>query len=146
MKRMEPTHKYDDIIDLPHPTSYRHARMSRIDRAAQFSPFAALTGYDAAVRETARLTDVRRDLDDTERSVLNEKLRMLRDFLDESPQVRVTYFVPDSRKQGGEYVTVTGEVKQLDEYSRTVVMADGSVIPMEQIREIRGELFEQFEM
>lgn len=146
MKKMEPTHKYDDIIDLPHPTSYRHVRMSQHDRAAQFSPFAALTGYDAAVRETARLTDARRELDDTERAVLNEKLRTLRDFLDEEPEVSVTYFVPDRKKAGGEYVTVTGTVKNLDEYARTVVMADGTAIPMEQIREIGGELFEQFEI
>lgn len=138
-------HKYDDIIALPHHVSYRHPRMARIDRAAQFAPFAALTGYGAAVAETARLTETQTELDETARALLNEKLRMLADFLDEEPLVSITYFLPDERKAGGAYITVSGIVKTLDEYARTVVMTDQSVIPMERIREISGELFEGME-
>ena len=134
--------KYEDIIDLPHHVSYRHPRMSRIDRAAQFAPFAALTGYGAAVEETARLTEGLTELDETARALLNEKLRMLADFLDSEPQISITYFRPDERKTGGSYVTVSGTIKIVDEYARTVVMTDQAVIPMEHIREIGGELFE----
>ena len=133
--------KYDDIIDLPHHVSYRHVRMSRIDRAAQFSPFAALTGYEAAVQETARLTEDQKELDETARTLLNEKLRMLADFLDERPQVTITYFRPDERKEGGAYVTAVGIVRAVDEYAHTVTMSDGTVIPMGHIREISGEVF-----
>ena len=138
--------KYEDIIDLPHHVSYRHPRMSRIDRAAQFAPFAALTGYGAAVEETARLTEGLTELDETARALLNEKLRMLADFLDSEPQISITYFRPDERKTGGSYVTVSGTIKMVDEYARTVVMTDQTVIPMEHIREIGGELFEGIEM
>jgi hypothetical protein len=134
--------KYDDIIDLPHHVSYRHARMSRIDRAAQFSPFAALTGYEAAVQETARLTEGQKELDETALAVLNEKLRLLADLIEDKPQVSITYFRPDERKQGGAYLTVEGAVKAVNEYAHTVTMADGTVIPMRHIREISGELFE----
>ena len=137
--------KYEDIIDLPHHVSYRHPRMSRIDRAAQFAPFAALTGYGAAVEETARLTEGLTELDETARALLNEKLRMLADFLDSEPQISITYFRPDERKTGGSYVTVSGTIKMVDEYARTVVMTDQTVIPMEHIREIGGELFEGME-
>ena len=137
--------KYEDIIDLPHHVSYRHPRMSRIDRAAQFAPFAALTGYGAAVEETARLTEGLTELDETARALLNEKLRMLADFLDSEPQISITYFRPDERKTGGSYVTVSGTIKMVDEYVRTVVMTDQTVIPMEHIREIGGELFEGME-
>jgi hypothetical protein len=137
--------KYEDIIDLPHHVSYRHPRMSRIDRAAQFAPFAALTGYGAAVEETARLTEGLTELDETARALLNEKLRMLADFLDSEPQISITYFRPDERKTGGSYVTVSGTIKMVDEYARTVVMTDQTVIPMEHIREIGGGLFEGME-
>ena len=108
--------KYEDIIDLPHHVSYRHPRMSRIDRAAQFAPFSALTGYGAAVEETARLTEGLTELDETARALLNEKLRMLADSLGDEPQISITYFRPDERKAGGAYVTVSGIVKTLDEY------------------------------
>ncbi|MBO5649011.1 MAG: hypothetical protein J6S76_03760, partial [Clostridia bacterium] len=103
--------KYEDIIDLPHHVSYRHPRMSRIDRAAQFAPFAALTGYEAAVRETARLTEGQKELDETALAVLNEKLRLLADFLEDRAQVSITYFRPDERKKGGAYLSAEGAVK-----------------------------------
>ena len=134
--------KYEDIIDLPHHVSYRHPRMSRIDRAAQFAPFAALTGYEAAVRETARLTEGQKELDETALAVLNEKLRLLADFLEDRPQISITYFRPDERKKGGAYLSAEGAVKAVDEYAHTVTMENGTVIPMRHIREISGELFE----
>ena len=99
------THRYDDIINLPHHVSQKHAPMARADRAAQFSPFAALTGLDAALRETARLTDQRITLDEYEQAALDETLQAVRDALTkkEHPTVEVCYFVPDTRKAGGAY-------------------------------------------
>lgn len=134
-------HRYDDIIHLPHHTSKTHPRMSAIDRAAQFSPFAALVGYDAAVKETARLTDERIDLDEYELAALNERLQIIADTQGESHEITITYFLPDKKKAGGEYVTVTGVVKRIDEYERLIVMTTGRKIPIEEIIRIEGELF-----
>lgn len=115
--------------------------MSRLDRAAQFAPFAALTGYEAAVAETARLTDERVELSDDAKEMLNEKIRMIAESLGNGSSVTVSYFVPDGKKDGGAYVDVTGSVRRVDEYERTIVMADGTVIPIEEIVEISGDLF-----
>ena len=134
-------HSYDDLIGLPHHVSAVRPHMSRLDRAAQFSPFAALTGYDAAVRETARLTQPCIELDESSRAVLNEKLQRLRERLNEWTEVAITYFVPDGRKAGGAYIRVTGQVKKIDTYARTVVLMDRTVIPMEQIYSIEGKCF-----
>lgn len=128
--------KYEDIINLPHPTSKKHPRMSLHDRAAQFVPFAALTGYDVAIRETARLTDERLELDAEIIAQLNDKLNVIRENLRTEPKVSITYFVPDAKKSGGAYVEHSGIVKKIDEYERKIIMQDGTVIPMEQIREI----------
>jgi len=132
---------YDDIIDLPHHESPKHPRMSAINRAAQFSPFAALTGYGDAIVETARLTDVRVELDEDRKSALNEKLRMMAGSIGEHPEVTITYFVSDTKKAGGSYVTTAGKVQKIEEYERLVVMADGARIPIEEIIEIDGEFF-----
>ena len=127
--------KYDDIIDLPHPTSQNHPRMSLHDRAAQFSPFAALTGLDAALRETARLTDQRITLDEYEQAALDETLQTVRDALTkkEHPTVEICYFVPDTRKAGGAYCTVTGMVKKMAEFEGLLILADGTEVPMGEI-------------
>lgn len=103
--------QYEDIINLPHHVSERHARMSMLDRVAQFSPFAALTGYDAAIEETARLTDAKIELDESEKDLLNKRLR---EALASGTHVRISYFLPDERKVGGAYVCITGKVKKLD--------------------------------
>ena len=124
------THKYDDIIDLPRPVSSRRARMSNYDRAAQFSPFAALTGFDAAIEETARLTDQRIELDEEEKRQLNGVLQELRCRLPEQPEIIVTYFTYDERKAGGAYVTVQGRVRKIDGYSSGLLLTDGRVIPI----------------
>lgn len=146
MEKQPNKHKYDDIIDLPHHVSYRHPAMPRIDRAAQFAPFAALTGYGAAVQETARLTEGQVIQDETALAVLNEKLRLLADSTEEV-SVTVTYFCPDERKEGGAYLTVTGRVRSMDEYAHTLTVEGErvTVIPMAHIREISGELFDGWE-
>lgn len=129
-------HEYDSIIGLPHPTSSKHPRMPLQDRAAQFSPFAALTGHHAAIRETERLTHERTELSEDEKAELNERLLTLSRNLDKEQKVEITYFVPDEKKSGGTYITLSGIVKKIDKYRRTIVMADGTVIPIEEIREI----------
>ncbi len=124
---------YDDIIRLPHHVSQNHPQMSMHDRAAQFAPFAALTGYEAAVGETARLTAERRELDAQEAEELNRRLTDLAARLKDRPEVTVEYFVPDDRKAGGAYVTMTGVVRHISVPERTLVMEDGTVIPLDDI-------------
>ena len=134
-------HTYDDILHMPHHVSAKHPRMDAIDRAAQFSPFAALTGYDDAVEETARLTDTRLELSEDMKTILNEKMQMILDNAENEPIVTITYFVPDKRKAGGAYVDVSGIVEKIDEYERCIIMNDETKIPIEQVRAIDGELF-----
>jgi hypothetical protein len=116
--------------------------MPAIDRAAQFSPFAALTGYDAAIKETARLTDERVELDEYMKDVLSDRLQIITDQLKEYPKIAVTYFQPDEKKNGGTYTTVIGTVKKIDEYERVVVMTDGTWIPIDEIISIDGQIFD----
>lgn len=137
--------QYKDIIDLPHHVSAIRPRMSMIDRAAQFSPFAALTGYDAAIKETGRLTDRRIELSEEERAVLDRKQSILMEHLSSRPEVTVTYFVPDDRKDGGAYVTVTGRVKKVDEVNRFLTLTNGSKIALDEIFDLCGELFRSLE-
>lgn len=130
-------HQYDDIINLPHHQSVTRPHMSNYDRAAQFSPFAALTGHDAAIKETARLTEQKIELDEYTKEELNRKLQIIGG----SPgmEVTITYFQPDEKKCGGAYLTRSGCVKRLDEYAKTVIFTDGTVIPMKQISELVWE-------
>ncbi len=134
-------HPYEDIINLPRPVSKTHAPMSSLDRAAQFSPFAALTGFDAAVAETARLTEHSLELDVDAQAELNEKLLSLSTQLSRSPQVTVTYFVPDDRKAGGAYVTVTGTVRRLDSLNKWMLLEDGTRIFFGDILSLEGPVF-----
>ena len=129
-------HKYDDIIDLPHHVSSRHPQMPLADRAAQFSPFAALTGHDAAIKETARLTDAFVELDEGRKAELDEQLRLLKENQSQRPEIEVTCFQADLKKSGGTYVTVRGRVKKVDEYNRQVIFTDGTVFPMENLYSI----------
>lgn len=135
------TGKYDDIIHLPNPTPTCKPRMSPLDRAAQFAPFAALTGYEAVVEEAARLTDTRLELSEDMKIMLNDKMQVILDNLASEPFVTITYFVPDSRKTGGAYVEVSGIVEHIDEYKHCIVMKDDTQIPIEQIRAIEGDSF-----
>lgn len=141
MKQNNDIHRYDDIIDLPHPVSKRHKPMSLYNRAAQFAPFAALTGHDAAVKETARLTDRKIELDEAEKSRLDEKMQLIVDNLDEEPIITVTYFVPDDKKDGGAYMDYTGILKRIDEYEHILIMMDKTIIPIEEVYKIESELF-----
>lgn len=134
-------HRYDDIIDLPRPVSQTHPPMSIENRAAQFLPFAALTGYDAAIQETARLTDRRLELDEDEKLMLSGKLQLIQDNIKTRAQVRITYFVPDGRKEGGAYAVATGRVKKVDAFERQIVMMDGRYIPIDEVCAMDGELF-----
>ena len=127
------TTPYDDIIRLPHHVSQNHPQMPMLDRAAQFAPFAALTGYEAAVGETARQTTERRELDAQEAAELNRRLTDLAARLKDRPEVTVEYFVPDERKAGGAYVSVTGVVRNISIAERLLVMEDGTVIPLDDI-------------
>lgn len=125
--------KYDDIINLPHPTSLKHPRMANMDRAAQFSPFAALTGHSDAIKETARLTEGRMELDEHEKAMLDEQMQVLLDNLPKQPQVTLTYFEPDEYKEGGAYLTIRGAVKKFDAYKKCVIFQDGTEITVEDI-------------
>ena len=119
--------------------------MPMSDRAAQFAPFAALTGYDAAIKETGRLTDEKIELDEEALTALDMKYQLLMDTFDDAPEVTITYFQPDERKAGGKYTTATGAVKKVDDFERRITMQDGTKIPMDDILSIGGELFSSLE-
>lgn len=133
---MNTTHKYDDIIHLSRPVSEKRAKMSSLDRAAQFSPFAALVGYDAAIAETARLTDFRMELTESAKSALNERLQWIAEIVKTNPKIRVLYFLPDERKSGGSYVRCTGRVKKVDGYRDCLILLEGLEIPFQDIYEL----------
>ena len=132
---------YEDIINLPHHELTTRQRMPRINRAASFAPFAALTGYDDAVRETARLTSERIELDEGTKEILNNKLRIALDKAGERPEISITYFLPDKKKSGGAYVTVKAVIRRIDEYERLVIFTDKSSIPIDDIYEIEGDIY-----
>ena len=137
--------KYNEIMGLPHHVSKTRPQMPMSDRAAQFAPFAALTGYDAAIKETGRLTDERIELDVEALSALDMKYQLLMEALDEAPEVIITYFRPDERKAGGKYVSAVGAVKKIDDFERRITMQDGAKIPMDDVLSIEGELFSVLE-
>ena len=128
--------KYDDIIALPHPEPRTHPRMSLHDRAAQFSPFAALTGHSAAIAETGRLTDSRITLDESEMARVDAELQHLQELLPSRPTVSITYFVPDERKAGGSYQTVTGTVRRIDTVNSVLLLTDQRAIPIPDILDV----------
>ena len=115
--------------------------MSGIDRAAQFSPFAALTGYDASIKESARLTDARIELDDSQKEEIGEKLRLVTDQFNADVEIKITYFLPDTKKAGGQYVLATGTVKKVNEYERMIIMGDGKQIPIDEVIDVDCDAF-----
>ena len=131
---------YNDIINLPHHVSSKRPQMPMIDRAAQFSPFAALTGYDDAISETGRLTDEKIDLSEEEKEVLDRKQQFLLEKLDKRPALTVIYFVPDAKKSGGAYVTKSGNLKKIDAIERWMQLTDGTKIPLDDVADIESEL------
>ena len=134
-------HRYDDMLYLPHHTSLTRRPMPLADRAAQFSPFAALTGYEAAIQETARLTDAFVELSEDSKAVLNEKFLMLMEAVSTRPEISVTFFREDGEKAGGAYHTLTGRLRKIDAYTRTLFLENGETIPLEMIHDIQGDLF-----
>lgn len=137
---LQDTHTYDDIIHLPHHVSTRHPQMSLLNRAAQFSPFAALTGHNAAIQETARLTDSYVELDEDQKEQLDAQLLQIREHLALRPECEITYFQPDEKKAGGSYVTIRGRVKKIEEAKHQIVFTDGTALPITHIFAIREDL------
>ncbi len=121
---------YDDIINLSRPRYHDLPPMSIHDRAAQFSPFAALVGYDAAVEETARLTDSRREMEEDEINELNRQLSELNKRLSERPRIRVTYFIRDRKKEGGRYASKIGNARTIDQAENRIIFTDGESVPV----------------
>ncbi|HIU43705.1 MAG TPA: hypothetical protein IAB67_05335 [Candidatus Ventrousia excrementavium] len=132
---------YDDIIHLSHPTSKNRPRMSIHDRAAQFSPFAALSGHAAAIAETARLTDRKLELDEDTKAELDRGQAILLEHISERPEITVTWFRPDERKEGGAYITTTGRLKKLDEAERILILTDDTRIPLEAVVSLESDSF-----
>ena len=137
--------RYGELMGLPHHVSEKRPQMSMLERAAQFAPFAALTGYGSAIKETERMTDRRIELDENALTVLDMKLSMLADRLDKVPELSFTVFRPDGRKEGGAYLTVKGCVRRIDELERLIMMQDGTKLAMDDIVDISGDLFSTLE-
>ena len=137
--------KYADIIDLPHHQSDTRPKMSNYDRAAQFSPFAALTGHADSIKETARLTDEYSEPSEEMKAIMNEKLLFLMEQLENQPEITITFFKPDEKKQGGAYITITGVVKKIKTYERQIQMTTGDLIPIDMIFDINGDIFGSLE-
>ena len=134
--------KYDDILYLPHPTSVRHPRMPISEQAAIFSPFAALTGHAGAIAETARLTDQKMELDEDTKAELDRRQAVLLEHIAEQPEVTVTWFQPDERKDGGAYFTTTGRLKKINEMNRVLILLDGTSIPLEDVADLESNCFQ----
>lgn len=135
--------KYNDIINLSRPKS-QHPQMTLEQRSAQFAPFAALTGYEGQIKETARLTDKRLELDEEAKSILDTKIQIIKEKLDQRPQIEITYFVPDNKKDGGRYETVNSIIRKIDEYYNKIIMTDNTSIDINEIVDIQSNIFNNF--
>ena len=132
---------YDDIVNLPRPISKKHPQPPLSERAARFAPFAAITGYEEMVLEEARVTEERIELDECALALLNEKLNILQNNLSQSPEITVTYFAPDKKKAGGAYVNISGTVRQIDVYSKLLILENDKKIRIENIYKLDGDIF-----
>ena len=130
---------YSDIINLSRPVSKR-PRMTLEQRSAQFAPFAALTGYEGQVKETARLTNKKIEINEELKEILNKKIQLIQKKIKEQPQIEITYFIPDDKKQGGKYKTVTNSVKKIDTYKNEIILIDGTTIAIDEIIDISSEI------
>ena len=133
--------EYESIINLPHHVSKKHPQLSKASYAAQFSPFAALTGYDEIVSETARITDERMELGDTEMDILSAKIQIISEHIKEHPEIELTYFQKDKKKSGGAYLQKTACIKRIDDVERILYFTDGTNLPIDDITDMKGELF-----
>lgn len=131
---------YDDIINLKRPIS-KHPKLSLYQRSAQFAPFAALTGYEGQVKETARLTDRRIELDEEMKLILDLKIQVIKEMLSDNPEVEITYFIPDTRKDGGKYETIINNVKKIDSYNEHIIMQNNLKIEIKEIININSNIF-----
>ena len=141
------SHKYDDIINKEHYKSKKHPHMSLYARSAQFAPFAALTGYEEAVYETAREVENRIELDEEQKEILDSKIQIIQEQIKDKKEISITYFIPDLTKDGGRYVTVYGIVKKIDIYNQLIVLEDKTEIPINELLDIeleRSQLFASF--
>ena len=138
-------HKYDDMIGLGHHISRTHPPMARIKRAAQFASFDALTGFGAAIHEAGRETEEKKELSEDMIDMINARLAVIEQHIKEQPNIAVTYFIPDNKKAGGRYVTVSGNIRKLDGMRHRIIMADGTSIPIDDVRFIEGSLFDTFD-
>ena len=141
---MNEEHNYDDIIDLPHFVSKNRPHMSQYDRAAQFAPFAALTGYGETIKEAARMTEPFQELSDTEKEILDMKLSILQNHLDELPELRILYYVPDEKKKGGSYVEKLIRIRKIDIQKRVIVSSDKEEFEIRSIRDLNGDLLDRY--
>lgn len=128
---------YDDIINMSHHVSKKHKSMTMYERAAQFAPFAALTGHDEAICETSRITENKKELDDDMKRILDDKIAYIKFNILEKPEISIKYFIPDEKKQGGGYTLYSGNVDKIDNYKRVIKMTDGSEIPIDNIMDIK---------
>ena len=138
--------KYQDIINLPHHVSKKHPQMSRYERAAQFAPFAALSGYEDIIKEEGRLTDNRIEINEEAKFILDRKMQILMNSIDKKPFISVTYFVPDERKSGGEYVSINECIKKIDVLKQIIVTENGIVVPVIEIVDMQGEIFNNLDL
>ena len=138
--------KYQDIINLPHHVSKKHPQMSRYDRAAQFAPFAALSGYEDIIKEEGRLTDNIIEINEEAKFILDRKMQILMNSIDKKPFISVTYFVPDERKSGGEYVSINECIKKIDVLKQIIVTENGIVVPVIEIVDMQGEIFNNLDL
>lgn len=133
---------YDDIINLNRPISKRPSS-SMESRASQFAPFAALVGYDSEIKETARLTDKKIVLDDSQKEIISDKLNYLKDNINDQNEITITYFMKDSKKSGGKYLQKTGIIKRIDLVNQNIKFIDNSIISMKDIINIKGKIFDE---
>ena len=138
---MNNDYKYNDIINLPHHVSKKHPQLSKASYAAQFSPFAALTGYEGIVSEAARFNNERVELGDKEKDILNAKLQIIGEHIKEHPELELTYFQKDKKKTGGAYLKKTAQIKRIDDLKRIMYFTDGTNLPMDDITDMQGEIF-----
>ena len=137
---MKNTYLYDDIINMPHHESKVHKKMSMDERAGQFAPFAALTGFEGEVAETARLVDSEILLDEEYKEILDEKIRIVESFIKDRPLVTITYFIPDKNKNGGKYETITGNIRVIDKVKQVIILSDKRKIDIDKILDIRSNI------
>ena len=137
---------YQDIINLPHHVSKKRQQMPISDRAAQFAPFAALTGYEENIKEATRLTDTRIEMDEERKLILNDKLQIILNNIKEKPIIAFTYFVYDNKKSGGKYITITNQVKKINITDGYIILVDKIKIPIEEIIDINGDIFKNYQI